>query len=144
VSVLASFVWHQAAWFFGVAEIWTALTCMGLTPSWGEYLVLESLGQAVRSADFAIPGVMGVQEGGFLVIGNLYGIDPKIYLALSLVKRVPDVALGVPGLVVWHWLERRHMQVRQRVSGPQQAMTFQDAPPNVPQTATQVANPTMT
>jgi glycosyltransferase 2 family protein len=142
-ALLASFVLHQAAWFFGVAEIWIALTCMGLKPGWGECLVLESLGQAVRSADFAIPGVMGVQEGGFLVIGNLYGIAPEISLALSLVKRVPDVALGVPGLVVWHWLERRHMQVRQRVSGPQQAMTFQDAPPNVPQTATQVANPTI-
>ncbi len=142
-ALFASFVLHQAAWFLGVGEIWIALTCMGLKPGWGECLVLESLGQAVRSADFAIPGVMGVQEGGFLVIGNLYGIAPEISLALSLVKRVPDVALGVPGLVVWHWLERRHMQVRQRVSGPQQAMTLEDAPPNVMQEATQVANPTI-
>jgi hypothetical protein len=65
-ALRASFVWHQAAWLLGVVEIWIALKCMGLRPGWGECLVLESLGQTVRSADFAVPGVMGVQEGGFV------------------------------------------------------------------------------
>jgi glycosyltransferase 2 family protein len=100
-----SFAWHLGAWCLGVVEIWIALTCMGMHPDWGECLVLESLGQAVRSADFAIPGVMGVQEGGFLVIGGLYGIKPESSLGLSLVKRVPDFAIGVPGLVAWLLLE---------------------------------------
>jgi putative membrane protein len=101
----ASFIWHQAAWLLGVAEVWIALKYMGLRPGWGECLVLESLGQTVRSADFAIPGVMGVQEGGFLVIGSLYGLAPEVSLALSLVKRIPDLTLGVPGLLFWYLLE---------------------------------------
>ena len=104
-SLLASFAFHQMAWLLGVLEIWIALDSIGLKPGWGECLVLESLGQAVRSADFAVPGVMGVQEGGFLVIGGLYGIRPEVSLALSLVKRVPDLALGIPGLLGWLSLE---------------------------------------
>ena len=112
-SLLASFILHQVAWLTGVVEIRIALTCLGQQPGWGECLVLESLGQAVRSADFAVPGVMGVQEGGFLVIGRLYGIGPEIALALSLVKRVPDLALGLPGLLAWHVVElRRARQLR--------------------------------
>jgi glycosyltransferase 2 family protein len=104
-ALSVSFVLHLLAWFLGVLEIWITLTCIGLQPGWGECLVVESLGQAVRSADFAIPGVMGVQEGGFLVIGGLYGIRPEVSLALSLVKRVPDIVLGIPGLLAWLHLE---------------------------------------
>lgn len=104
-ALLASFAFHQAAWFLGVVEIRIALDSIGLDPGWGECLVLESIGQAVRSADFAVPGVLGVQEGGFLVIGGLYGIRPEVSLALSLVKRVPDLALGIPGLLRWLSLE---------------------------------------
>lgn len=106
-AVAASFVLHQIAWFMGVAEIWIALDSLSLSPAWSVCLVLESLGQAVRSADFATPGVMGVQEGGFLIIGGLYGIPPEVCLALSLVKRVPDLALGLPGLLSWMLLEAR-------------------------------------
>ena len=76
-----------------------------MAPGLGACLVLESLGQAVRSADFAVPGVMGVQEGGFLAIGALYGLPAEVSLALSLVKRVPDLALGLPGLLGWLVLE---------------------------------------
>jgi glycosyltransferase 2 family protein len=107
-AVLASFVLHLAAWFLGALEIWIVLIRVRLNSGMGECLVLESLGQAVRSADFAIPGVIGVQEGGFLVIGSLYGIRPEVCLALSLVKRIPDLALGVPGLIAWLVLEIRH------------------------------------
>jgi glycosyltransferase 2 family protein len=123
--LFASYILHQAAWIFGVAEIWTALHCMGLKPGWGECLVLESLGQAVRSADFAIPGVMGVQEGGFLVLGKLYGIGPEVSLALSLVKRVPDLVLGVPGLFLWHLQETRQIYERRRASLPALAIAEQ-------------------
>jgi putative membrane protein len=116
--LLASLGLHQVAWLFGVAEIWIALHCMGLKPGWGECLVLESLGQAVRSADFAIPGVMGVQEGGFLILGRLYGIGHEVSLALSLVKRVPDLVLGVPGLFLWHLQETRRIYERRRTTVP--------------------------
>jgi len=88
-----------------VAEIRIALPCMRLHPDWGECLVLGIPGQTVRSADFAIPDVMGVQEGGFLFVGGLYGIPPDMALALSLVKRVPDFAIGIPELVAWLLLE---------------------------------------
>ncbi|MDX6769446.1 MAG: TIGR00374 family protein, partial [Elusimicrobiota bacterium] len=65
---------------------------------------LESLGQAVRAAAFAIPGALGVQEGGYLVLGGLLGIAPDTALALSLTKRFRELVLGLPGLLVWQLL----------------------------------------
>lgn len=106
---------HLTAWFLGVAEVWIALTCMGAEPTLTEAMVLESLGQAVRDAAFPVPGAYGVQEGGFLLLGRIYGLPPDIALALSLIKRVPDVALGLPGLLAWHLLETRRLLSRRRV-----------------------------
>jgi len=87
------------------AEIWIALSRMGARPNIGEAVVLESLGQAVRSAGFAVPGALGIQEGGFILLGSLFGLSAASAVALSLVKRLPDLAIGLPGLFAWQGLE---------------------------------------
>ncbi|GBU17080.1 MULTISPECIES: lysylphosphatidylglycerol synthase domain-containing protein [Methylobacterium] len=106
--IVQSALLHLLAWMLGAAEIWIALTCIGVEgvgPQ--EALVIEALTQAVKSAAFPVPSGLGVQEGGFVVIGALFGIDPGTAIALSLAKRVPDVALGLPSLLVWQTLEAR-------------------------------------
>jgi uncharacterized membrane protein YbhN (UPF0104 family) len=57
----------------------------------------------VRNAAFLVPGGLGVQEGGFVLIGALFGVPPKQAIALSLIRRVRDIVLGLPGLVAWRW-----------------------------------------
>ncbi len=106
-AVWRAFCWHFAAWLLGVAEIWIGLLCLGQPPSLIAALVLESLGQAVRSASFPVPGALGVQEGGFVVVGAIFGLGPEAALALSLLKRVPDLVLGLPGLLALNLLESR-------------------------------------
>ncbi|WP_407520210.1 lysylphosphatidylglycerol synthase domain-containing protein [Methylobacterium oryzisoli] len=103
-------VLHVAAWFLGALEIWIALRCMGFEVTVAEAIVLESLSQAIKSAAFPVPSGLGVQEGGFVLLGGLFGIDADAALALSLVKRVPDVVLGLPSLIAWQMIEgRRHL-----------------------------------
>jgi hypothetical protein len=76
-----------------------------------EALLLEGLGQAVRSAAFAVPGALGVQEGGYVLIGGMFGLSPQLALALSLIKRVRELLLGLPGLAAWQLLEGRRLWV---------------------------------
>jgi len=102
-----SFVFHSASWVVGAGEIWLALYFMGHPISLVEALIIESLGQAARSAAFAVPGALGAQEGGYLLIGGLLGLSPELALALSLVKRVRDLLLGLPGLLAWQLSEGR-------------------------------------
>jgi hypothetical protein len=64
--------------------------------SWLEALLLESVGQAIRGAAFAIPGSLGAQEGGYLLLAPLVGLPPDAALALSLAKRVRELVLGIP------------------------------------------------
>lgn len=98
---------HLAGWVFGALEVWVALHFMGYPISFAEAVVIESLGQAVRGAAFAVPGGLGVQEGGYVALCALFGVPPGPAVALSLVKRVADLALGLPFLVAWQWLEGR-------------------------------------
>jgi len=102
---------HLAGWSIGILEIWLALDRMGLASSFAEALVLESLGQAVRSAAFAVPGALGIQEGGFILLGSLFGLSSTTALSLSLVKRLPDLAIGLPGLAAWQLLEFRKVKM---------------------------------
>jgi glycosyltransferase 2 family protein len=105
--VLVTTAMHMAGWLIGTLEVLIALALMGNPVDLKEALILESLTNAIRGAAFAVPGGFGVQEGGLVLLGHLMGLAPETALALSLVKRVPDLALGIPGLFAWHWLEVR-------------------------------------
>jgi putative membrane protein len=115
-AVAASAAIHMAVWFFGSLEVWVALHFMGHPVTFAEAVVIESLGQAVRGAAFAIPGGLGVQEGGYIALCALFGVPAGPALALSLLKRVADVALGIPGLVAWQWLEGRRIFAKKRTA----------------------------
>jgi uncharacterized membrane protein YbhN (UPF0104 family) len=86
-----------------------ALTAMGHQPGIAEAFVIESLGMAARSAGFAVPGGLGVQEGGLILVCGLFGIHPDVAIALSMVKRVRELVVGIPGLLVWQWSEGKHL-----------------------------------
>ncbi|MEW6273005.1 MAG: lysylphosphatidylglycerol synthase domain-containing protein [Thermodesulfobacteriota bacterium] len=96
-----SAAWHLASWVVGAGEVWLALAFLGRPVDFGTALLLESLGQAIRAAAFAVPGAIGIQESGFLVLGAALGLEPETCLALSLAKRTRELLLGVPGLVAW-------------------------------------------
>jgi putative membrane protein len=100
-ALTRALAWHALAWLVGAGEVWLALRLLGHPVDLSQALLLESLGQAIRAAAFAIPGALGVQEGGYLMLGALLGIGPETSLALSLTKRVRELTLGIPGLVVW-------------------------------------------
>jgi putative membrane protein len=100
-------LWHMAAWLLGGLEVWAVLGLLGTPVSLADATVIESLGLAVKGAAFVVPGALGVQEGGFIVVGALFGVPPEASLALSLAKRLRDIVFGVPSLALWLSLERQ-------------------------------------
>jgi putative membrane protein len=115
--VVASFAISLVGWLVGTVEVWLALRFLGHPVGWIDALLLESIGQAIRGAAFAIPGSLGVQEGGYLLLAPLVGLPPEAALALSLAKRAREILLGLPGLLYLHFSERS-WQRRRAVSVP--------------------------
>jgi putative membrane protein len=98
-AVMASFILSLLGWIVGTGEVYLIAALLGAPVSWTNALLLESLGQAIRGAGFAIPGALGVQEAGYLLLGPLAGLPADAALALSLAKRTRELLLGLPGLL---------------------------------------------
>ncbi|MDQ0470567.1 flippase-like domain-containing protein [Labrys wisconsinensis] len=96
---------HMGIWIFGALEVWIVLAFLGHPIGFAEALVIESLSHAARGALFIVPGGVGVQEAAIVAIAAAYGLPPQLALAVGLVKRVPDLVLGIPGLAIWQALE---------------------------------------
>nr|WKF55755.1 hypothetical protein HUO10_000199 [Paraburkholderia busanensis] len=99
------FFWQPLQCFLTSLEIWLALYFLGERITLVEAVVIESLIQAISSAAFFVPGALGVQEGGFILIGGALGLDPSLCLALAGARRIRDLVMYVPGLIAWQFAE---------------------------------------
>lgn len=100
---------HLAAWVTSALGVWLALKVAGVQISPLAVLGLESLVMAVRSAAFVAPMGIGVQEASYALLGPLFGLGPEIALALSLIKRARELAVGLPVLAAWQAVEGRRL-----------------------------------
>ena len=93
----------------GSGEVWIGLHALGVPAGFDKALILESVGQGIQTALCFIPGALGVREGGYLVVGSLLGVSGEAALALALIRRVREIALGLPGLIAWQLIEGRRL-----------------------------------
>jgi putative membrane protein len=100
---------HFVAWIVGAGEAWVALSFMGHPLEFSEVLAIESLIFAIRTIAFVVPWAAGVQEGGYITVGALFGLTPDVALGLSLLKRARELLTGVPCLLIWQILEARRL-----------------------------------
>lgn len=103
---------HFAARLVWAGEVPIALALLGYPVGLLVSLVLESLTQAARAAGFLIPGGLGAQEGGVVIVGLAVGLPIEICLALALIKRGRELAVGLPALALWQFEETRRVVAR--------------------------------
>jgi putative membrane protein len=105
-SLALSLIWHLTSWFGHGLELWLTLYLMGVPVSLAEATMLESLSLGARSAAFLIPSGWGAQEAALIGLAGLTGLSTDAALALGLVKRAREFAMGLPGLAAWALAER--------------------------------------
>jgi putative membrane protein len=104
-GLAASFALHFGCWVASAIEIWLALHFAGHPLPFSAVLSIESLLYAIRTAAFVVPQAVGVQEGAYILLGAGFGLTPEMSLALSLLKRARDLAIGLPAIAVWQAIE---------------------------------------
>jgi putative membrane protein len=103
-------------WIAGAGEIWLVMQAFGQPFGIVDAIILESLSSGVRSAAFMVPGALGALEGSLVLFAELFGLSSETALAIALSKRVRELALGLPGLFVCHWIEG-HRLLRRTAPG---------------------------
>jgi len=106
-TLVACTLWHLAAWVLVGMETWLLCRLLGVPVGLGAALVIDSLISGLRSVAFMVPQALGVQEGGYIMLGALFGLSAEAALALSLVRRARDLVIGLPILLVWQVVEGR-------------------------------------
>jgi putative membrane protein len=122
--LLRSLGWQWLSYLVGSFETWYALRLLGHPVDLQTAVALEALTQAARHAGFLVPAGLGVQEAATLLFGHLAGVGGDVALSLALVKRMREIALGVPALLSWHAFEAQQL----RRAAPARAPRY--APPD--------------
>jgi putative membrane protein len=108
VRIAASLLLHIVGWIASGASTWVAFRLVGAHIALNSVIAIDSLVYAIRSAAFAVPNALGVQEAAYAVFAPLLGVGPEIAIAISLLKRGRDVAIGIPVLLLWQTVEGKH------------------------------------
>jgi len=108
-AAIACCAWTILSLILNSGEVYIALWALNLHATVMNAIILQSMALTIRSVAFAVPGGLGVQEGGYVVVGNLLGIPGETALALSLIVRVRELGFGIPGLIGWQVIEGRRL-----------------------------------
>jgi putative membrane protein len=112
IRVIACGLWQLVGWIASGVEVWIALQYLGSPLPLGDAVLMMALVEAASSSAFLVPAALGIQEGAFLVLGNLLGLTPEVSLALALVRRARDVLVYGPALALWQLGEGRRFIAR--------------------------------
>ena len=112
----AALATHIICWIAAALGTWLILWLMGRPLPIASVIAIESLLFAIKNAAFVAPAGLGVQEGAYALLGPLFGLPPEAALALSLLKRARDIAIGIPVLLIWQFMEGRRTRAQARLA----------------------------
>jgi glycosyltransferase 2 family protein len=104
-----SLLLHFCGWIASAGVTWGIFRLTGHPTDFWSVVMIESLVCAARSVAFAVPNALGVQEAAYALLTPLVGVGKEIGLAVSLLKRARDIAIGVPIVLIWQTLEGRRV-----------------------------------
>jgi putative membrane protein len=107
LRLLVSTSIHFCGWIAGAMGTWIAFRLVGVPIDAAAVIAIDSVVYAMRSVMFFVPNALGVQEAAYAVLGPLFGIDREFALAISLLKRARDIAVGIPILFACQIVEGR-------------------------------------
>jgi len=99
--VLAATGLQYTSWLAGSISTWIGLYFMAHPLFWHQIIALDAIVLALRTVAFVAPAGVGVQEGAYILFGQLFGLDAATALALSLLKRASDWLFMAPAIFIW-------------------------------------------
>jgi glycosyltransferase 2 family protein len=98
---------HLLGWMGTGVAGWIAYRVIGVPIDFDDALAIEALLAGAAALAFLVPVNAGVQEAGYAGLGAIFGVPPELSLAVSLIRRARDLAVGIPILLLWQMLEVR-------------------------------------
>jgi putative membrane protein len=110
--VALSFWLHVVGWCASGLWLWLVFRVLGSPIAVSSALAIQSLLEALRSATVFVPAAIGVQEAGYAALAPLFGLSAETGVAVSVLRRARDIAVGIPVLLAWQLIEARRLRQR--------------------------------
>ncbi|HTW75565.1 MAG TPA: lysylphosphatidylglycerol synthase domain-containing protein [Steroidobacteraceae bacterium] len=117
MRVVLSVMVHFCAWTAAGVGTWVAFRLIGVHMDVASGIAIDSLVYGVRSLAFFVPNALGVQEAAYALLAPLVGVGKEYALAVSLLRRARDIAIGIPIVLVWQLVESRRALARRTRGG---------------------------
>ena len=108
---------HVLGWLGTGVAGWITYRALGVPIDFDDALAIEALLSAMAAIAFLVPVNAGVQEAGYAGLGAIFGVPPELSLGVSLVRRARDLAVGVPILLIWQFVEVRRLRAATSSTG---------------------------
>jgi len=99
-AILLCTLVHLLGWIVGSLELYLVLRWLAVDVSLMHALVIDAFGTGVKFLAFAIPGALGVLEGGFMLVFTAFGLSSGLGLSFTLVRRFRMVAWSALGVLL--------------------------------------------
>lgn len=97
---LISCAWFFLGWTLGALEVGLMLWFLGVPVSVTRAFMIEVLSVAIDATLFFVPGKLGTQEGGKVLIFSALGLDAAKGLSLGVLRRIRELTWALVGLVL--------------------------------------------
>ena len=87
-------------WTLGVVEVSLALFLLHIPLTFERVLVIEILSTTIDAILFFVPGKVGTQEGGKVLIFTMLGLDPAQGLSFAIMRRIREMTWAAIGFVI--------------------------------------------
>jgi glycosyltransferase 2 family protein len=93
-----SLLWFFLGWTAGIVEAWAFLSILGLTSDIVSVGVIQVWSVIVTRLTTFIPGNLGVQEAGIVMIFSFIGLSPDSAMAFAVLRRLRELGWIAAGL----------------------------------------------
>ena len=95
---LLAFAWFFAGWLAGAVEVYLILYFLGLPVDWCTAIAIEALAVFAKGVTAFIPGSVGGQEAGTVLVFVAFGLTEAAGVTFSLVRRIREIVWITFGL----------------------------------------------
>jgi hypothetical protein len=107
-----SVAWHLLGQLVGLLQLAFMLAMLGVPVSLATCLAIEAFSLVLDSAAFLVPGRIGVQEAGRVLVFTTFGLSAATGLAVAVIVRLNQLAVAGLGLAAFAVLSTRAPMAR--------------------------------
>jgi glycosyltransferase 2 family protein len=105
-------------WLLDTVEIYVIAYLLGMPILWTQALAVEAFTGVAKVLGMWVPGSLGVQESGIIMLGRLAGLPDTLSVAYALLRRAREIIFALVGWFLLYGSETNLQTLRAQAAPP--------------------------